>query len=91
MDGFEQARLKGLKRQERNSKILARHADLEKREQPKVEKPMPVSIPQVMEFTVTGPVNQTFKVYYGGTILSSQMADLPLKIKKQLAIFGRVE
>jgi hypothetical protein len=89
MDGFEQARLKGLKRQERNQKILARHAEPEKREEPK--KPMPVSLPQVMEVVVSGPVNQTFRVYYGGTLMQSHMADLPARVKKVLGQFGRVE
>lgn len=86
MDGFERARLKALKQKARNDAYAALHP--EKKE---VVPPMPVSVPQVMEVKVSGPIEQTFKVYYGGTIMASQMVNLPALIKKQLQALGRVE
>lgn len=95
MDAFAKARAKYEKNRTSQGRGMP-NTDInkvpEKKEDPEATlPPLPVSVPQVMEVSVSGPFTKVYKVYYGGTVLASQEKQLPAMVKKALGAFGRVD
>ena len=95
MDAFAKARAKYEKNRVNQGRGMP-NTDInkvpEKKENPEATlPPIPVSVPQCMEVRVSGPFERVYKVYYGGTILTSQEARMPEMMKKALGVFGRVD